>query len=137
MKKELITGIAALCSLSIFADDVTPGITVSKTDGSSTSIALSELQSIKFGEGSMVMNMRDNSQQCFAIGEIAIITFEDVATAINTLTRGNATNGNICIADISGRTVYNGIAADAEHVRLPAGIYVITTNGKIHKVMIK
>lgn len=137
MKKVLITVIASLCSLGISADDTTPGITVSKADGSSTSMPLVELQSIKFNEDSMVITKKDNKQQRFAIDEIAIIKFEDVATAINVLTSGDAANSNISIADSSGRTVYKGNAADAAHAKLPTGIYVISANGKSHKVMIK
>lgn len=137
MKKELITIIAALCSLSMSADDVTPGITVSKTDGSSASIPLTTLQSIKFSDGNMAINMKDKSQQTFTIDEIAIIKFEDIATAINTLSCGNTSNSNISISDLSGHTVYKGKAADAIQTKLPAGIYVITTNGKSYKVMIK
>lgn len=136
MKKELITIIAMLCSLSMSADDVTPGITVSKTDGSSASIPLTTLQSIKFSDGNMVINLKDKSQQTFIIDEIAIITFEDVVTAINTLTCGN-TAKIISITDLSGHIVFNGKAAEAMQTKLPAGIYVITTNGKSYKVMIK
>lgn len=137
MKKELITIIATLCSLSMSADDVTPGITVSKTDGSSASIPLTTLQSIKFSDGNMVINLKDKSQQTFIIDEIAIIKFEDIATAINTLSCGNISNGNISICDLSGHTVYKGKAAEAKQTKLPAGIYVMTINGKSYKVMIK
>lgn len=137
MKKGLITAIATLCSLSLYADDVTPGITISRTDGSSTSIPLSELQSIKFNDGSMIVNKKDRKQQCFIIDEIAIITFEDITTAINVLTRGNLSNGSISITDMSGRTVYTGKVTDAGHTRLPAGIYVLRANGKTCKVRIK
>lgn len=137
MKKELIIVIATLCSLSMSADDVTPGITVSKTDGSSASIPLTMLYSIKFCDDNMVINMKDNSQQVFTIDEIAIITFEDIATAINTLSSENTNNCNISISDLSGRTIYKGKAAEAIQTKLPAGIYVITINGKSYKVMIK
>ena len=137
MKKELITIIAMLCSLSMSADDVTPGITVSKTDGSNASIPLTTLQSIKFSDGNMVINLKDKSQQTFSIDEIAIIKFEDIATAINTLSCGNTYNSNISITDLSGHIVFNGKAAEAMQTKLPAGIYVITTNGKSYKVMIK
>lgn len=137
MKKELITIIATLCSLSMSADDVTPGITVSKTDGSSASIPLTTLQSIKFSDGNMVINLKDKSQQTFIIDEIAIIKFEDIATAINTLSCGNISNSNISICDLSGHTVYKGKAAEAKQTKLPAGIYVMTINGKSYKVMIK
>lgn len=137
MRKILICVITTLCSLSTLADDVTPGITVSKTDGSSTLIPLCELQSIRFNEGIMVINKKDNKQHCLAVDEITVITFEDISTAVNVLTSKNPANGNICITDLSGRVVYSGKVTDTGHSQLPAGIYVIRANSKSYKVMIK
>lgn len=127
-----------LCSLSVFADDVTPGITISKTDASKASVAISQLRSIKFEEGSMIVNMKDNSKQTFNIDDIASISFDDISTAINALTNGNIANATICITDLSGNIIYKGIASHAPaQEKLSAGIYVITVNGKSQKVMIR
>lgn len=137
MKKDLITFIfIAMLPLGMHANEVTPGIAVNKTDGNSTSLAICELRSIKFSGGYMVVNMKDDSQQTFVIDEVATVAFVDLATAINVLSNRNVSNSNICIVDISGRMVYDGKAADAQHVKLSDGIYVIIANGKNHKVMI-
>lgn len=127
-----------LCSLSAFADNVVPGITINKSDDSSIAIELSQLQSIRFSEGTMIVNLKDNSQQTFAIDDIKSLTFNDIETAIRTLTNGNAADCKISIADLSGRTIFSGKASNyATQEKLPAGIYVITANGKSCKVMIK
>lgn len=143
--KLLFSIFAMLCSLSMFADDVTPGITVNKNDGNSISIATKDLLNIKFSEGNMIVKMKDNSEQNFVIDDITNITFEDVATAIKALTDGNAFSSltgesgtNITITDLSGRTFYSGTAAKyPAHTQLTPGIYIITANGKSCKVMIK
>ena len=130
---------AMLCPLSMFADDVTPGITVNRTDGSSISVAINELQSIKFAEGNMIVKMNDNSQQTFIIDDITNITFNDITTAIKALTSSSLTGeSKVTITDLSGRTVYNGTAEQSPaQGQLPAGIYIITANGKSCKLMIK
>lgn len=124
-----------LCSLSIFADDVTPGITVNKTDGSAISFATAEMYSIKFAEGNMIVNMKDCSQQSVALDDITNIIFEDISTAIKALTNSGSDNGFVTITDLSGRIVYNGKAETRK--ALPNGIYVVTVNGKSCKVIIK
>lgn len=138
MSKKVMLLFSMLCSLSVFADGGVPGIVISNTDSSKASIAIAEMKSIKFSDGVMIVNMKDDSQKSFIIDEIAIITFEDIATAINVLTSGNTSNSNVCITDVSGRTVFNGKAMDvSEQPKLPAGIYVVTANGRSQKIMIK
>lgn len=137
MNKRVTLLFSILCSIGAFADGVTPGIIISKTDSSKASIAIAELKSIKFSDGAMIVNMKDNSQQSFNTDEVTNITFGDIPTAISTLYNGSTSAGIVSISDISGRAVYNGKAIDAAQVKLPAGIYVVTANGKSLKVMIK
>lgn len=139
MNKAIFSILAMFCPLSIFADDVTPGIIINKTDGSNTSVSISQLQSIKFAEGNMVVYMKDNTQQMLAVDDITTIMFEDITTAIKTLVDKNNANTSITITDISGRIVYSGTATDdyLSKEKLSHGIYIITANGKSCKVMIK
>lgn len=138
MKKQFITLIILFFCLNISAEDTTPGIIVNKSDGSTVSIAIQQLQSIKFADGNMIVRMKDDTQQSYNIDDITNMTFGDIATAIKVLTDDKVTTGKLLITDITGRIVYNGTAVNATTANnLPNGIYVITTNGKSYKVMIK
>lgn len=138
MKKQFITLIILFFCLNISAEDTTPGIIVKKSDGSTVSIAIQQLQSIKFADGNMIVRMKDDTQQSYNIDDITNMTFGDIATAIKVLTDDKVTTGKLLITDITGRIVYNGTAVNATTANnLPNGIYVITTNGKSYKVMIK
>lgn len=120
------------------ADEV-PGITISKTDGSNISLPTNELRSIKFKEGSMIVNMKDDSQQLFSVDDIANITFGDIITAINTITNDQP-DTPITITDLSGRIIYKG---NASNIHCPApntqltGTFIINANGKSRTVIIK
>lgn len=139
MKKNVtLLLMSLLCPLCIIAADVTPGIVVSKTDGSSASIAISSVQSIKFGADAMLVNMKDNSQRSFAVDDITGIIFENIASAIKALNSDDAVRGMVRITDVSGRTIFYGKACNApSHGKLPAGIYVVTGNDKSYKVMVE
>lgn len=138
MKTKNITLLASmLCPLSLLADDLTPGIVVRNADESTVTIAISELRNIKFNGADMIVNMKDNSQQSFSIDGIMSITFDNITTAIRHLTNGAPVDDAVCITDISGRAIYRGNAANVPaQTSLPAGTYVITVNGKSHKVII-
>lgn len=138
MKKTFILLMSVLCTVNILADDVTSGIIINNTDGSAATISISKLRSIKFSDGNMILYMNDNSQQSICIDDITNITFDNIMSAIKTLTNGNIGDNTIRITDIAGNTVFKGKATDIpSHGNLPTGIYVITTNGKNYKVMIK
>lgn len=134
MKKVFLLYSALLCSLSCFADE-TPGIIINKSDGSSITVATSSLRSIKFNDGKMIVNMKDDSQQFVNLDDITNITFENIVTAINSITEGSS-DSFVTVSDLSGRILYNGKANENMNKDNLRGIYIITTNGKSHKVKI-
>lgn len=121
-------------SFGSYAEEV-PGIIVNKGDGSKITVVLSDLRSIKFSEGNMVINMKDEVGQTVSLDEIESITFEDVVTAINTLSV-DAKDDHVVVTDLAGRIIYKGRAESARSVGGLHGIYIITVNGKSHKVSI-
>lgn len=134
MKKIILLYSAFLCSLSCFADE-TPGIIINKSDGSSITVATSSLRSIKFNDGKMVINMKDDSQQLVSLEDITNITFEDIVTAISSITEGSS-DSSVTVSDLSGRILFKGNAKDKTDMSNLRGIYIITANGKSHKVKI-
>ena len=138
MNRLLTATIALTLPLVTMADEV-PGITISKTDGSNISLPTNELRSIKFKEGSMIVNMKDDSQQLFSVGDIANITFGDIITAINTITNDQP-DTPITITDLSGRIIYKGNASNTQHLTpntQQTGTFIINANGKSRTVIIK
>ncbi len=134
MKKTFITIVAMLCAISTFADG-TPGLIVHKTDGSSISISTSALRNIKFSDGAMVVNMKDNSQQTISVDDISDMTFGSISSAITFITEGKKEE-QIVITDLAGRVIYRGNANECGQLGTLDGIYVITINGVSHKVRI-
>lgn len=121
-----------LCSM---ADDV-PGMLVHKTDGNSLEVEIANISSIKFNDGLMVINGKDNSQQCLPLDDISQITFSTIETAISSLTRG-VKSGVVTITNLSGQIVYKGKVGASELPTSLKGVYIITVNGQSHKVTIK
>lgn len=135
MKRKSLSTIAALlCSLSIFAEE-TPGIIINKSDGTSITISTTSLRNIKFSDGNMVVKMKDDTQQLIDVDDITIITFADITTAIHTITDGN-TETQIVITDLTGKVVYQGNAETENALSTLEGIFIVTANGKSHKVKI-
>lgn len=134
MKKLIVITAAVMCSLCSFAEEK-PGIVINRTDGSSTSIEISLLKSIKFSEGNMIVCMKDESQQTINLDDVTTITFADVITAIRVVTEGK-TDEQVTITDISGRIIYKGNVAEVGNAGHLSGIYVITVGEKSHKVRI-
>lgn len=137
MKKLFITLIVIFFSLDISAEGNTTGIIVNKSDGSTVSIAIQQLQSIKFSDGNVIVRMKDNTQQSFNIDDITNMTFGDIATAIRVLSDNNIKSNKLIITDIIGHIIYNGTVANATATcNLPNGIYIISVEGKSRKVII-
>lgn len=117
------------------ADNEQQGMLIQKTDGTQVQIALSSLRSIRFAEGMMQINQTDNTQQQIAVDDIAQITFGSLTTAIRSIV--DDTKQHIVIADISGRIIYEGAAADYRESDIAPGTYVISQQGQSRKITIQ
>ncbi len=133
MKKLLSTALSIMVAGSCLADDV-PALKISKSDGESA-VVLSELLNIKFTETDMVVNMKDGTNQTFALDDIVVMEIGQAPTAISTVFPGNTAAAYV-ITDLQGKVMSKG---DGEMLVMPAqkGIYVITVGDKSKKVLVK
>ena len=123
----------ALCAM---ADKYEQGMTITKTDGSSISVEIAAMRSIKFEDGTMVINKKDGGQQKVSVDEVETISFGSVATAITAITADNG-NTAITITDLSGKVVFKGNANEYDAKDALHGVYIINANGKSYKTIIK
>lgn len=82
MKKTVTLLLSMLCTLGSFADE-TPGIVINKSDGTNLTLPTTSLRSIKFGDGEMLLSMKNGTQHVVSLNEITDIVFGDATTAIN------------------------------------------------------
>lgn len=135
MKKLLSTSMAIAVALSCLADDV-PALKISKSDGESA-VALPELQSIKYTETDMVVNMKDGTQQVFALDDIIVIDVVQDPTAIRSLFAESDINAVCALTDINGKVVAKGKLADSNLLPAKKGIYILTVGDKSKKILVK
>lgn len=133
MRKSILIMFFSAMSLCAMADEVA-GIVVEKSDGSKMKIALSDLLSIKFADGDMVINGKDNSRTLIAMDDVKLISFTNVSTAISAIAGSDAKL--ITITDLAGRVVYKGESQSANVPELH-GIYIFSVDGKSYKVALK
>lgn len=137
-KKFLSTALAIMVAGSCLADDV-PALKISKSDGESA-VVLSELLNIKFTESDMVVNMKDGTQQTFALDDIIVMEVGQAPTAISSIFSGNDNDVVYTVTDINGKLIATGNLNSSPftlHSSLPKGIYVITVGDKSKKVLVK
>lgn len=123
----------ALCAM---ADKYVQGMTITKTDGSSISVEIAAMRSIKFENGTMVINKKDGGQQKVSVDEIETVHFESIVTAIATIT-GNENDTAITITDLSGKVVFKGNAKEYDANNRLRGAYIINSGSKSYKTIIK
>lgn len=134
MKQYFLFFYFVLFSIGAMADQ-TPGIVLEKTDGNNITIELTNIQSIKYKDGMMVINKNDKTKQIVSIDDISTMNFSNITTAIESIV-GNISNKTIIISDLSGKTIFKGIY-NKNFQKSLHGIYVINVDGKCHKVIIK
>ena len=118
-----------------FAEE-TPGLLIQKSDGSQVELRLSEIRSIKFGNGQMIVNGKDSAEQVFRVDDISKMTFCDIITAIKSLSC-NAESGEVIVTDLSGKVVYKGKSGSVNVPTTLKGTFIITVDGQSHKVTVK
>lgn len=126
------TTLALLVAGSCLADDV-PALKINKSDGESA-VVLSELQSIKYTESDMVVNMKDGTRMVFALDDIIVMETGQVPTAINSIFSDKAET--YVITDLRGNVLSKG---RGERVALPSpkGVYIISVGDKSRKILVK
>lgn len=124
-----------LFPLSGMAEEV-PSMLVSKSDGSSLSVEISAVRSIKFQDGNMIVRQNGAADVRLSVDDITMITFGNMETAIASIA-GKDNRHEMVIADLSGREIYRGPAAGWSTQRELHGSFVISVEGKSNKVTIK
>lgn len=135
--KLFSTALAIMMAGNCLADDV-PALNISKSDGESA-VVLSELLSIKFTESEMVVNMKDGTQQTFALDDIIIMELgQTTLTSISSLFDDCDINSVFTLTDINGKFIARGNSSlFSLHPSLPKGIYIITAGDKSKKILVK
>ncbi len=132
MKKIVLCVGMMLFTAMAFADDE-KGLVID-TNAGKQEIALSNIQSIKYQNETMVINLRNGEKTTIALDDVKIITFGMVSpTTIREIVGSNAKN--VTITDIQGRSVWKGKMGD----EMPSlrGLYVVESGNVKQKVLIK
>lgn len=124
----------AITALAAMADEVHT-IVIEKNDGNSISIDITTLKSIKFADDVMLVNVTDGTQRSIAVADVIRMTFDSMATAINTIV-GNESSDIISVIDLEGRVIYKGKAGLFNPGNEHNGIVIIKKDNKVYKVMI-
>ena len=107
MKRIIYSTVLAVWAAGgCLANDV-PSLTIHKSDGEST-VVLSELQSIKFADTDMVVNMKDGTKLVVALDDIIVMELGQTPTAIHSLLSHPAPT--YVITDLQGHLVSKGKA---------------------------
>ena len=133
MKKKLYSLVLAiLVAGSCLADEV-PALKINKSDGESA-VVLSELQSIKFADTDMVVNMKDGTKLVVALDDIIVMELGQTPTAIHSLMSHPAPT--YVITDLQGHLVSKG---KAESITWPTqqGVYILSVGDKSKKLFVK
>lgn len=144
MKRILFAIIATFASLSVFADDET-GLYIVASETST--YAVSELKKITFSDGNVVVEKTDGTSTTTAMSSISRMYFGAISTGIQdvnlagnnfdgkSITMGN--KGRVRIFRASGQMVSDGNYEPGQSVSLeslPSGVYVVEIGGNSFKV---
>jgi len=134
MFKQLLIWALPLFPCVIMAEEVT-SLTISMTDKTTLTVPISDIRSIKFQEEAMLILQNDNNTRQIKIDEISFLTFSNVETAIQCIT-GNQTCA-ITLTDINGQIRYQGKSNSKDIPTDIRGTFILTTEGKSHKIIIR
>lgn len=135
MRKKLSLLFSALLPALALAEEV-PSMVISQSDGSMQSFGIATIRSIKFEDGNMIVCRTDAGDLSLSVDDITMITFGNMETAIASIV-GKDNHAEMLIADLSGRTIYRGTASAWNGCRELHGTFIISAEGKNHKVTIK
>jgi len=128
---------AAIAHISVCAiADELPGMVIQTNDGKSTSVDITSIRSIKYKDGVMLINKKDNNLQSVNVDDVSSITFGSITTAIESI-NGDKADSPIIVSDLTGKVVYKGTSKDASSLNLQKGTYIISSEGQKRKVFIK
>lgn len=132
IKKLFSTALAIVIAGNCLADDI-PVLKISKSDGESA-VTLSELQSIKYTDSDMIVNMKDGTKLAFTLDDIIVMELGQTSAAISSIFV-DRTEAYV-ITNLQGNIVSKG---NGEKLALPAqkGIYIISTGDKSKKILVR
>ena len=131
MKKTVFLLMALMGALTIQADDVYPYLTFETTDGTKVSVNTSELTLSVSGT-----TLTAGSQE-FTLENLAKMYFsksDESTTGIETLEDVRKMKDVTAIYDLNGREIANCKSTDCQ---FPKGAYIVKTQQKIYKLVVK
>ena len=136
--KNILMASMFLSSLHICADDG-KAMVLKSTNEATQSYAVSNISSVKYEDGVMILTLKNGNVQKLNVEDIKSMTFDSVATAIETL---NADGGAIAFSvyDESGKEVASGMTGEDGKVDMPVnlrGVYVIKVGNVTKKIVVK
>lgn len=134
--------IMCLCTLAVcvnaVADDK-PGMVIKTTMGES-SVTIDNISSIRYGEGTMIVNLKSGGQETFNLADVEKMTFTSLPTAIKRVMAELTGAQQFVVTDTAGKVILRGTTdADGNVGEMPQlkGIYIITVAGKSNKVILR
>lgn len=132
IKKLSLVALASVITVNCLADDVSV-LKISKSAGESA-VVLSELQSIKFTDSDMVINMKDGTKQFIAFNDIIVMELGQTPTSISSIFPD--TDEAYMITDLRGNILSKG--KDEKFVLpMKRGIYILSVGEKSKKILVK
>lgn len=134
--------IMCLCTLAVcvnaVADDK-PGMVIKTTTGES-SVTIDNISSIRYGEGTMIVNLKSGGQETFNLADVEKMTFTSLPTAIKRVMAELTGAQQFVVTDTAGKVILRGTTdANGNVTDVPQlkGIYIITVAGKSNKVILR
>lgn len=129
----LFFGFALNCS----ADDV-PSLKIGAKDANNE-LALSAIQSIKFSDTEMLVNLKNGTQKAFALNDITIVEFGKMTSAIKNILQEEGQDGEFTITDISGKVISKGKTTDNINGIVPEkrGLFIVRSGKVTKKILVK
>jgi len=136
MKKTLLL-VFALLSMAVQAQTYNY-LTFTDTDGGETSIAASGAVLTFSGSNVSVSNTAGETLS-YSLASLASMRFDETTTAIGCLETTPSKAGLVQVYDTAGRLVrsYVGTSSDALAGEMPAGVYVVKSNGLTQKRFVR
>ena len=154
MKKRIVFFLSLAVAAGIAAASVPDKKIVVRSQQGSAEYAVADIMSLKFGNGDVYMNMNDGSVVNWAAGGIDMMSFlyyepsPETGIGENCVQSFSILGGFIVITSsapvkvtlttIDGRSLFAGYCNGELRLPVqeyPAGVYLLSINGAIHKIM--
>ena len=135
--KNLIMASLLLTSSHAYADGG-KAMVLKSTNEATQSYAVTNISSVKYENGKMLLTLKNGSVQMFSVSDIKSMTFASVATAIESMANGEAKS--FTIYDESGSLIVSGVTDDEGKFDMPInlrGVYLIKVGNVAKKVVVK